>query len=157
MAHLVKHHIPGQLTMKARIETEALFNGIESSDFIVDSYDAKKGGIVRKSPHYAWDKDALPYADGYYVALEGDSGDVVEFKELADATVDEIGVGTFAFGSVVYGVIGSDLKVTITDVETTGAAILGTVECPLVTDADGNKFVYVRLSKSGVGYALAST
>lgn len=156
MAAIRKGHRPGLPTMTARIQTEALFNGIDSGDFIVDSYDAKKGGIVRKQPHVSWDKDALPYASGYYVALEGEVGDVVEFKQLADATVDEIGNGTFAFGATVYGVIGSDLKVTITDVKTTGAAILGTVECPLVTDDDGNKFVYVRLSKSGVGYTLST-
>jgi hypothetical protein len=158
MAELRKKVNPSQLPLATRLASKAIYDGIKTKDFIINASDGYAGGIVRKQPHITWDNPGDPHPDAYRVTLEGDTGDVIEFCEMADASRDEIGTGTFAVGSTVYGTIGSDLKVVITDVKTTGKAILGTVEIPLATDADGNKFVWVRLNKSGAGaFSLAST
>jgi len=158
MARLRKKVNPSQLPLSTRLASKALFDGIKTDDFIVNTGDGYTGGIVRKQPYVAMDNPGDPYPAAYRVTLDGHTGDVIEFCKMSDASRIEIGTGTFAVGSVVYGTIGADLKIVITDVKTTGKAILGTVDAPLITDSDGNKFVWVRLNKSGANaFALAST
>jgi hypothetical protein len=159
----IKQHLFGQnvATIDARLATVGLFNGIESGDFVIDAYDGGKGGIARKAalgPFTAADASTVPTLfprpNGYWIALEGQTGDVVEF--VNDALVTEIGTGSFAFGDKVYATVGADLVCTIADTSSEGAYYIGTVEGPLQTSVVGDvtcKYVYVRLEKTGLGFA----
>lgn len=156
MAKLRKKTNPAQLTIRTKLASVTVFNAVATEDFIVNADDNYVGGIVRKQPRNVINNPGDPFPnDEYVVTLEGyDAGDVVEFQEIVGGR-DEIGAGTFAKGTKVYGVINAtSRKVTITDVETTGAAILGEVEVPLFTDSAGNKFVWVRMK--GAGYTLST-
>jgi len=144
--------------LRTRIETEAKYDALDSEDFIINVYDGGKGGIFKKMSDDPWGATmgntmpgAAPYVAGYYGTVEGETGDIVEFVNNASRT--EIGVGTFPQGAKVYGVIGADLKVTITDVPGDGRAYLGTVEIPLITQGS-IKIVHVCLAKDGAGFAV---
>jgi len=161
MAKIVQH-LFGQnvAAMEARIETEALYDALNSGDFIIDIYDAGKGGVCRAPSKNKWGgsvnapvpEDPRPY--GFYASVEGQTGDVVLF--VNDDKTTEVGTGSFAYGDPVYATPAASLKCTIADTASVGSYFIGTVEGPLQTatvDGSTYKYVWVRLRKEGVGFA----
>jgi hypothetical protein len=160
MAKIVQHRFgQGIATIEARIQTEALYDALKSGDFIIDIYDAGKGGVCR-APSKCEPDDLInaPYTSaprpkGWYVSVEGETGDVVRFAN--DDLTTEIGTGSFAYGASVYATVAASLKCTISDTATVGSYYIGTVEGPLVTNTVGEatyKHVWVRLDKRGLGF-----
>ena len=160
MAKIVQHRFGQNIaTIEARVETEALYDALKSGDFIIDIYDAGKGGVARVPSKNEWDDllnapfSVAPRPVGYYIAVEGETGDVIRFAN--DDLTTEVGTGTFAYGSPVYATPAASLKCTISDTASVGSYFIGTVEGPLVQNTvsgETYKHVWVRLQKSGVGF-----
>ena len=95
---------------------------------------------------------------GNYVTLTGRDGDVVEFRNVADLSQAEIGIGTFPYGADVYGAVDATTGiVTITNVPADGLLYLGVVSKALETWGTADKAVQVSLRSNGVTYTEVDT
>ena len=120
-------------------------------------------GIAKKVPQTGmtntrYDKIDDTEATGNYITLTGRDGDVVEFRNVASMSQEEIGVGTFPLGAEVYGTPdGTTGIVTITDIPADGLLYLGVVSKPLETWGVADKAVQVSLRTNGVSYEEVDT
>lgn len=166
MAWLRKKFDTQASNRKVELGTSALFDALNTGseeDFILlEKEDGTTGGIVKKVPktnllNTRWEGVEDSAAAGNFVTLEGKDGDVVEFNSIANDdsnyVMAEVGAGTFPVGALVYGVADATTKkITISDVSSSGATIIGTVYKALDTDSNGNKFVWVTLSMDGARF-----
>ena len=168
MAILRKQHNPFVSSIPVSMGTKTRWDAINANgneDFVaVKEAIGWKAGIAKKVPQTGMlgtrmDGKVEDTANaGNYITLQGSDGDVIEFRNVASKTLAEVGTGTFAIGSVVYGEVdGTTGKVTVTSFAEDGDIFLGVVTKGLETwtDEDGsstNKSVSVQLATFGTIY-----
>lgn len=157
---------------RVNVGTKTIWDGLNAGSYedfaaflIGGEYE---GGIVKKVPQTTmkgtrYDSQEDNASSVAFVTLEGHDGAIVEFKNVYNGTsydLQEIGTGSFAAGSIVYGVVDSTTKkVKITSTKAGSTIIVGVVHQAPVTEGQdtNNKFVLVKLRMEGQRFAVPSS
>src|SRR5574344_472630 len=172
MARITHVANPTIASRRLNVGTNTIWDGLNAGsyeDFVAISVGGQyEGGIVKKVPQTTmkgtrYDSQEDNDSSVAFVTTDGNDGDIVMFSNVYNGTsydLQEIGTGSFAAGSIVYGVVDSTTKkVKITSTKSGSTIVVGVVHQAPVTEGQetNNKFVLVKLRMVGQRFAVPSS